>query len=239
MKKTTIVIIVLLALLFTSILLFLYLKPQKTPSLQNSDPTADWATYESKTYSISFKYPTSKDGYFTCLGYTNDDFFFISNKEIDCTLMEQTVDDVISFRMHYEGWYSTKPLFEKETTIGGIQSVIRRYKFNWHPERNIMDVVDIAIIYLDKGPIEISVHGDENSIESRQTLFNQVLSTFKVTESNNETTSFSIMDTNQGWYWGSENQKKTNTPEDWIYEKAGRSSCWHSPDQECGFYPTP
>lgn len=38
---------------------------------------------------------------------------------------------------------------------------------------------------------------------------------------------------NQGWYWGTENQKKPNTPASWIYTEAGRSSCWHEPNTSC------
>ncbi len=36
-----------------------------------------------------------------------------------------------------------------------------------------------------------------------------------------------------GWYWGDSTQKKTGTPEDWVYEEAGRSSCWHQPNTKC------
>jgi hypothetical protein len=40
-------------------------------------------------------------------------------------------------------------------------------------------------------------------------------------------------DINQGWYWGDENQKKLNTPSDWIFSSRGKSSCWHEPNQDC------
>lgn len=40
-----------------------------------------------------------------------------------------------------------------------------------------------------------------------------------------------------GWYYGSGNQKKPNTPDDWIYTDAGRSSCWHYPGTQCGYLP--
>jgi hypothetical protein len=32
-----------------------------------------------------------------------------------------------------------------------------------------------------------------------------------------------------GWYWGFEYQKKLDTPRDWIWTEAGRSSKWHKP----------
>lgn len=41
-----------------------------------------------------------------------------------------------------------------------------------------------------------------------------------------------------GWYWGSEDQKKSNTPEDWIFTPAGRNSCWHKPNITCATHAT-
>lgn len=40
-----------------------------------------------------------------------------------------------------------------------------------------------------------------------------------------------------GWYWGMEDQKKLNTPTNWIYTKAGRNSCWHEVNTQCIFLP--
>lgn len=40
-----------------------------------------------------------------------------------------------------------------------------------------------------------------------------------------------------GWYFGTKDQKKPNTPQDWIYTEAGQSSCWHEPNTECRFLP--
>jgi hypothetical protein len=34
----------------------------------------------------------------------------------------------------------------------------------------------------------------------------------------------------QGWYWGDEYQKKLDTPIDWVWIEAGRSSKWRKPD---------
>lgn len=38
---------------------------------------------------------------------------------------------------------------------------------------------------------------------------------------------------NQGWYWGDETQAKINTPADWVFSEAGKSSCWHAPETAC------
>lgn len=40
-----------------------------------------------------------------------------------------------------------------------------------------------------------------------------------------------------GWYWGTMDQKKPDTPLEWVYQEAGRSSCWHAPNIECGYLP--
>ena len=42
---------------------------------------------------------------------------------------------------------------------------------------------------------------------------------------------------NNGWYRGNANQKKPGTPKDWIFREAGRSSCWHKPNNLCKFTP--
>lgn len=34
-------------------------------------------------------------------------------------------------------------------------------------------------------------------------------------------------DLETGWYWGFEYQKKLDTPQDWVWSEAGRSSKWH------------
>ena len=46
-------------------------------------------------------------------------------------------------------------------------------------------------------------------------------------------------DFSKGWYWGSENQKKSGTPDDWIYQEAGKSSCWHKAEVNCNFFSEP
>lgn len=40
-----------------------------------------------------------------------------------------------------------------------------------------------------------------------------------------------------GWYFGTKDQKKPNTPAGWTYTEAGRSSCWHKPGTQCEFLP--
>lgn len=37
----------------------------------------------------------------------------------------------------------------------------------------------------------------------------------------------------RGWYWGAEDQQKSGTPDDWIWQEAGRGSCWHAPNVLC------
>ena len=42
---------------------------------------------------------------------------------------------------------------------------------------------------------------------------------------------------NNGWYYGSANQRKPGTPADWLFIERGRSSCWHKPENSCEFTP--
>lgn len=46
----------------------------------------------------------------------------------------------------------------------------------------------------------------------------------------NPTISLTPEDLKRGWYWGSVDQRKKDTPEDWIHTEAGRSSAWHNPN---------
>jgi hypothetical protein len=47
--------------------------------------------------------------------------------------------------------------------------------------------------------------------------------------------SISSEDLERGWYYGSLNQKKDGTPDDWIHDRERtRSACWHKPGVRCG-----
>lgn len=48
-----------------------------------------------------------------------------------------------------------------------------------------------------------------------------------------EISPISASELSTGWYWGSKDQKKPNTPAAWTYKEAGRSSCWHAPNVSC------
>lgn len=47
------------------------------------------------------------------------------------------------------------------------------------------------------------------------------------------------IDLSNGWYWGDKNQKKPGTPDNWVYNEAGKSSCWHKVGIGCRFSPEP
>lgn len=59
----------------------------------------------------------------------------------------------------------------------------------------------------------------------------QIIESFKFTDS--EMTQISTQDLNQGWYWGDSTQKKSGTPQSWIYSDQGKNSCWHKPEVSC------
>ncbi|MFH0755501.1 MAG: DUF333 domain-containing protein [bacterium] len=56
-------------------------------------------------------------------------------------------------------------------------------------------------------------------------------SIFKCNENYNQETipSISEKDLEQGWYYGQKSQKKTNTPNNWVWRSAGKSSSWSAP----------
>jgi len=47
----------------------------------------------------------------------------------------------------------------------------------------------------------------------------------------------SASELSMGWYYGTLDQKKPNTPTTWLFEEAGRSSCWHDSATKCGYLP--
>lgn len=53
------------------------------------------------------------------------------------------------------------------------------------------------------------------------------------------TPEISAEDLRKGWYYGTFTQKKLGTPADWIYQDAGRSSCWHMMVVRCGINQVP
>lgn len=56
----------------------------------------------------------------------------------------------------------------------------------------------------------------------------------KLTE---QITPISSSELDMGWYYGTESQKKSNTPVSWVYTGAGRNSCWHELNTQCGYKP--
>jgi len=52
-----------------------------------------------------------------------------------------------------------------------------------------------------------------------------------------QTPPISKSELSMGWYYGTKNQKKKNTPTTWVYTEAGKSSCWHELNTQCGFLP--
>jgi len=89
-------------------------------------------------------------------------------------------------------------------------------------KQRIIWIVPSASSY---GP-SVAVFYQVDDSEQVEQIVTQILSTFKFLD--NEITSIITSDElNNGWYWGFKDQKKLNTPSDWVYQEVGRSSCWH------------
>ena len=103
---------------------------------------------------------------------------------------------------------------------------------------DVLPLSSSIISFVVKGTGDTSYYivfnGDRKDITDE--LINQILSTFKFLDEEDPLL-FNNRDLRQGWYWGQKDQKKANTPADWIYTDAGRSSCWHEPNTLCTFLP--
>lgn len=51
--------------------------------------------------------------------------------------------------------------------------------------------------------------------------------------SDDTTLAITDIEMSNGWYWGSEYQKKSGTPGTWIFTENGKSSCWHDQKITC------
>jgi hypothetical protein len=155
--------------------------PATTP-----DPTADWKTYESTDYGFSFKYPYL--GYSIC---PETAFFSIfQEKDLNCDGIVYEVP-LISFR----NWWTTDlsketPVSNRIIVVDGIQINIDRYQsVGTSYGASTTNIIEIATIPLNDKNVQIYAFGEASVFQKSEDLLDQILSTFKFTESesSNET----------------------------------------------------
>lgn len=174
MKKTTVTIIILFALLFTSILLYLTLKPLKTSSLPSSSP--EWKIYTDEKQGFSFKYP--ENNYTVCP--EKELFSLFSKEEVKdtdaCTgIIYET--PYISFGKYFGDLSKETPISQSETIIDDVPISIKTFvKGNISGDT----VIKVATITLKTGILEFNAYGPLTDYKSSNDLFYQILSTFKI-----------------------------------------------------------
>jgi hypothetical protein len=80
--------------------------------------------------------------------------------------------------------------------------------------------------------VQSNIDSNYNITSQFQKEVDQILSTFKFLDKES-IPAISTTELQKGWYWGFEDQKKLNTPSDWVFFDAGRSSCWHKVGVNC------
>ena len=228
-------------------------QPTPTPTA-TSDPTANWETYNSpltygENFWFSFKYPNSirTGGYgsipgpftekYTSLGGLSDptvlkestnasfDGFAIYGVVNEADGIEKHVDNEIA-AMSKSELASNNNLIKTPLVLTGIKgysvdfSPTLKYYYISSPDgKNIVVISRVC------------------ANQSFLTIFDQILSTFKFLDEEDPWL-FNSRDLRQGWYWGSIDQKKPGTPDNWIFSGNGsRSDCWHEPNTTCTFLP--
>lgn len=244
MKKTTVFFIIFISILFVSILVLAYINYFSSKKILSSptiikdtnitptavitpvtDPTSDFKTYVGKNFTYS-------NNVYSGYSFNYPDTCTLKNETLTCTLKNSVVTLQINAGGHGGGEGNYKILIDNQTKI--IDSV--------EGKLTAIEDLDNKIVFgtywINKTPnlVQEPIFGFEfyglssSDFNEFKTLFELLLSTFKFTD---DLTSFSSKDLTQGWYWGFENQKKINTPTDWVFTEAGKSSCWHSPDKNC------
>ena len=192
MKKTTPILLTIIAVLFVATLYLLYLNLNKSPTSVSTptgvptepiekispsisvDETANWKTFTASN--LSFKYPDS--GYSIC---PEADFLSIfQEKNLDCNGIAYEVP-LISFRNYYtEDFSKQTPISNRIININNVQVIINKYQYEITSNGlSIVNIVEIANIPLKEGDVQLYAFGDQNYFKQSEDLFNQILSTIK------------------------------------------------------------
>lgn len=228
MKKSTLFLIILTAIFFTSTLVLIYLNylkpqsistptPSSTPTESISptpDPTANWKTYENKEYGFSFKYPTNFQPSSQIQIIDNSDQLTV--KQYSDNLVRESKNDELC-----PGCY--RVINEEKYSIGVNTALLQEVVS--HPiGRTIKFLVSNKnkIIILRGNSIGDS---DTPTSDSTKEEFLKILSTFKFTQSSSQKTPAIIPN---GWkydsYFSDSGNQKSFTiayPSDWFFGIGG------------------
>ncbi|HWS48510.1 MAG TPA: hypothetical protein VN174_00485 [Candidatus Methanoperedens sp.] len=252
MKKSTFFLYILTAFFFVSVLILAYLNyfsSSKIPSTAKPIDNPSILPTKTVNLTISPSITSSPLSLSNLKTYTGQDFVYLNNiysaytfnypdfctlkdDTLSCTLKNSLATIQINAGGHGGGEGNYQVLVDNQSKIfNSIEGKLTAIE-------DLDNKTVFGTYWINKTPklTQEPIFGFEfyglssSDFNEFKTLFEQLLSTFKFTEN---TTPFSSQDLNQGWYWGLENQKKINTPTDWVFAEAGKSSCWHSPDKNC------
>lgn len=183
------------------------------PSAEAGDPIADWKTYTNIELNFSLILPDSWKGkYLIVIDRNKVTFNYKAVQEDPYPLFWIT-------RVTVSEWNQ----LQKDAIVAGQAKKI---------------FANDTYVFFSAHSLDVPYNNPIN-IQDYGKMFediDQILSTFKFL-GQVEIPAITKEDLSQGWYWATKNQKKPNTPAGWIYEDAGRNSCWHKPDVQCTFPP--
>ncbi len=237
---------------------FFVKSPEPTPTPASTpeaipDPTADWETYINNDYYFSLKYPRGLKSFTKNLsGSTVDDNIPLF------TIRNNYWSDNPEYAIEVAVWDNP----EKKDLLSWLQflkdsqalplptadyKIVSNYKVDnlpalkyWEdPTSNgkqpgkCFQACPASETYFvkDNHAFRVLVAFYTEVDENLATLPDQILSTFKFNSENIPQITGNELD--RGWYWGLRDQKKSGTPESWVYTEAGKSSCWHKLDTDC------
>lgn len=206
--------------------------PSPTPKTVSSisipaDETAGWKTYINTTYKYSLNYPPTWQ--------IRENVTDILSSRPPSTYIFEKVEEFapgiyvwVVQKVELKQWITEQlisPDYEQIKTENIIVAGIPGTKVSGIP-----GPLEQEWVFLNKNNKTIILYAGVQ--EEDMSVFDQILSTFKFTNIN-DLAKLSEEILTKGWYWGSLNQKLAGTPNDWTYQEAGRSSCWHKPGIEC------
>jgi len=204
--------------------------------LSSADPTANWKSYYSSILNYSIKYPENQK-----FAYVNCQDSNTSSRHFDFILSENGK----SLQQQCDG--QGEDYILTIIKYGGIKYECKETE-SWQTVQSELDVANIKSVKCEKnfvgenlygGPakiLEIFIPGKNVSIQLYDMqylqIFDLILSTFKFTDQDSGLV-ITDQELQQGWYWGDSGQKKSGTPAEWVFQEAGRSSCWHRLGTDC------
>lgn len=224
---------------------------QVNPTPSSVDETVNWKTYKNNELQYEFQYPPNPlepqgmegdisfvIGYFINGGNPNS-LQDVQNPDktywISLGYISQAQLDLMGIT--YCGAHSNDSSRCETITIGGVSGIIdwnlpveyTKINPNGKEEKAIQIKATVWISHPKEGVVTFEL---QPVVSRSKEILYQILSTFKFLDENS-ISSIAQTEVEKGWYWGNADQKKTGTPENWLFQENGKSSCWHKPDTLC------